>query len=554
MNSERLNNLLENLLATWENEVVEFKRAGNSYKTDKIGEYFSALANEANLRDKESAWLIFGIDNKSRKVCGTDYRLEYERLQGLKMQIAEDSQPSITFRNIYELHHELGRVVFLEIPPAPLGIPIAWKGHYHARAGESLTNLSLDKLDEIRQQAQTVDWSAQTVDKANIDSLDVVAVDRARKSFAIKHANRIESSDVMSWPISVFLDRAKLTREGAITRAALLLLGKSQASHLLSPHPAQITWKLEGEERAYEHFSTPFLLSTTLLYRRIRNIQLRLLPQDQLLPIEISKYDQRIVLEALHNCIAHQDYASNSRIVVIERTDRLEFISEGGFYDGQPSQYYEGNRVPRRYRNPFLAQAMTELNMIDTMGYGIHDMYTRQAKRYFPMPDYDLDGGNSVKLTIPGRVVDPAYTRMLILKTDLPFSDVLALDRVQKQLPIDNEVARRLRRNGLIEGRKPNLHVSASVAMAVSAKPEYIKARAQNDEYYCKLIKDYLEQFGKATRREINELLFDKLSTVLDSTQKLNKISNIITKMRRNGVIINHASRTAPEWRLVDKK
>lgn len=48
-----------------ENEVVEFKKAQNGFDTQKIGEYFSALSNEANLRQEESAWLLFGIHDKT---------------------------------------------------------------------------------------------------------------------------------------------------------------------------------------------------------------------------------------------------------------------------------------------------------------------------------------------------------------------------------------------------------------------------------------------------------------------------------------------------------
>ena len=59
------------------------------------------------------------------------------------MQIAEDTEPSITFRNIHELTTDDGRVVLFEIPAAPRGMPIAWKGHYYARAGESLVSLGL---------------------------------------------------------------------------------------------------------------------------------------------------------------------------------------------------------------------------------------------------------------------------------------------------------------------------------------------------------------------------------------------------------------------------
>ena len=154
MTSVDLNCLLEQLLTTWENEVVEFKRADNDYDTDKIGEYFSALSNEANLRNVEQAWLIFGVDDKSRAVVGSGYRMESERLQSLKNQIAQATEPSITLRDIHVLEHLQGRVVLFEIPPAPRGIPISWKGHYYARAGESRTSLGLDKLDEIRQQTE----------------------------------------------------------------------------------------------------------------------------------------------------------------------------------------------------------------------------------------------------------------------------------------------------------------------------------------------------------------------------------------------------------------
>ncbi|MFU8790053.1 MAG: RNA-binding domain-containing protein [Methylobacter sp.] len=375
MNQIDLGVLLDQLIAQWENEVVEFKQAGKDYDTDKIGTYFSALANEANLRGQERAWLVFGVHNKNRTVVGSDYRPDSERLQSLKMQIADSTEPSITFRNIFEFPHKDGRVVLFEVPAAPRGLPIAWKGHYYARAGESLTNLGLDKLDEIRQQTIAVDWSAQVVAAAGCEHLDEKAIDKARAAFAQKYANRFASDEIQHWPLATFLDRARLTQSGQITRTTLLLLGKPEAAYLLSPHPAQMTWKLEGPERAYEHFGPPFLLNTSALYQKIRNIQVRLLPSDELFAVEVAKYDQKVVLEALHNCIAHQDYARNGRVVVTEWPDKLTFENEGEFFEGKPEDYIAGNKTPRRYRNPFLTQAMTELNMIDTMGYGIYEMH-----------------------------------------------------------------------------------------------------------------------------------------------------------------------------------
>ena len=551
MDSAALTTLLQELIATWENEVVEFKQAGDGFSTDDIGKYFSALANEANLRGAERAWLVFGVHNKTRAVVGTAYRPEPARLQSLKQQIAENTTPRITFRDIHELLHAAGRVLLFEVPAAPRGMPIAWKGHYFARAGESLAPLGLDKQDEIRDQTLAQDWTAQVLPAATVADLDDAAVRKARESFAQKHANRFAAGEVAGWPLATFLDRARLTIDGQVTRTALLLLGKPESAWHLLPHPAQLTWSLQGPERAYAHFGPPFLLNTTRLYQRIRNIQLRLLPEDELLPVEVAKYDQKIVLEALHNCIAHQDYTRNGRVVVTEQPARLVFENEGGFYEGQPLDYLEGHKIPRRYRNPFLVQAMAGLNMIDTMGYGIHDMYVRQARRYFPMPDYDLSNAGAVKLAIHGGVVDQAYSRLLIQKTDLPLADVLALDRVQKKLPIPDEAAARLRRAGLIEGRKPGYHVSAQVAAATDQKADYIRTRAQDDEFYAKLLTDYLQRYGGATRSEINRLLLPKLSEALSAEQKDNKIANLLTQLRRTNRIHNSGTRARPVWRLV---
>jgi len=552
MDRDSLKSLLDGLVAGWEREVVEFKCASDSYPTSEIGKYFSALANEANLRGLEKAWLVFGVDNRTRRVVGSDYRENAERLQSLKHQISQNADPSVTLRNIYELTYDSKRVVLFEVPAAPRGMPIAWNGHYYARSGESLGSLGLDKQDEIRGQAMGLDWSAQIVAGAVVDDLDPGAIQHARTAFAKKHANRFEIDEVQGWSLQTFLDRARLTIDGAITRTALLLLGRSEAAHYLSPHPAQLTWRLEGADRAYEHFRPPFLLNTTELYRKIRNVQIRVLPDDALLPVEVAKYDQMVVLEALHNCIAHQDYNRGGRVVVYEHPDCLAFENIGEFFQGDPAEYMTGNKTPLQYRNPFLVQAMAELNMIDTMGYGISRMFRKQAQRYFPLPDYDLSDPEVVRMTIHGRVLDPAYSRLLIEKTDLPLQDVFALDRVQKRLPLDDSTTRRLRRHGLIEGRKPNLHVSATVAKASATKAEYIRTRGQDDAFYKQLVLDYIQKFGSATRKDIQGLLQDKLSDALTEEQKYDKVSNLLSAMRRAGKIRNEGSRGQPKWALAD--
>lgn len=547
MHQTALSELLNQLIAGWENEVVEFKRGKDGFSSSELGKYVSALANEANLRGKARGWLVFGVENGSRSVVGSSYKENEEHLQADKMQVLNGTG-SFTFRDIHVLHHADGRVILFEIPAAPRGMPINWNGHYYGRANESLVALGQDKLDELRGQTLATDWTAQVVEGAGLEDLDPEALALARERFVAKHANL----NVSSWTDATLLDRARITINGQITRSALLLLGKAEAAWRLNPHPAEITWNLLGEERAYEHFAPPFLLATSRLYAKIRNIQVRLLPENELLAHEVAKYDQKVVLEALHNCIVHQDYTRSARVIVTERPDRLVFENMGNFYEGVPEDYVAGDMRPPRYRNPFLAQAMTELNMIDHMGYGIHDIYQRQRQRFFPLPDFDLHDDNLVRLTIHGRIVDPAYSRLLMQRTNLDLVDVLALDRVQKQLPITDDAIKHLRRGKLIEGRKPNFHVSAQVAAATSTMADYVRTRAQDDEFYAKLLTDYLAGAGKASRKELDRLLVDKLSDALTIEQKFKKIANLLTKLRRQGRIVNTGPRAAPQWTLAE--
>ncbi len=67
---------LDALISNWEDETVEFKEANNDYDKDKIGRYFSALSNEANLRNVQCGWLIFGIKEKGKKDCWNQLQRE----------------------------------------------------------------------------------------------------------------------------------------------------------------------------------------------------------------------------------------------------------------------------------------------------------------------------------------------------------------------------------------------------------------------------------------------------------------------------------------------
>ena len=537
--------IFNNLRYHYEDEVVEFKKAENNFDFDDLGKYFSALSNEANLRDKDFAWLVFGVENKSREIIGTTYKNSMTSLQKLKHDLAQHTTDRNTFRDIYELKVEGKRVLMFQVPAAPRGIPMGWHGHFYARQGESLVALDMSKYEEIRRQTAVEDWSKQIVKDASINDLDNEAIAQAREGYKQHYPK--QKKEVDGWSDEVFLNKAKLTIEGKITKAAILLLGKPESVHYLN-HIGEIVWRLAGKDNVGQVFSIPFLLTTTEVMHKIRNYPFKIFPNNSFLPGEGMKYDTETILEALHNCIAHQDYTKNARIIVIEREDELEFSNSGRFFEGTYEDYISGERIPKHYRNPFLAQAMANIKMIDTEGFGIHKMFVSQKDRYLPMPDYDKSDSDNVVLTLPGNVIDENYSLLLLEHSDIDLTTAVLLDRVQKGKPINDSAVKRLRKEGLIEGRKPHFYVSKQIAKATNKQVEYTLKKGFDDAECQEWVMKALNDHEVLSRKQINELLWGKLPIDYSEEQKMKKIDNLLQKMRKSHVVYTDKNRL---WHLV---
>ena len=545
MTQEEIYVIFNNLRYHHENEVVEFKKAENSFDFDDLGKYFSALSNEANLRDKEFSWLVFGVHDKTREIPGTSYKNSMKSLQRLKHDLSQHTTDNNTFREIYELSVEGKRVLMFQIPAAPRGIPMAWQGHFYARRGESLGALDMNKYEEIRRQTVNEDWTAEIVADATMDDLDREAVAKAREGYKQRYPTLAKECD--GWDDKVFLDKAGLTIDGKVTRTTLLLVGKETAAHKLH-HIAQIVWKCFQDGQVFgDIYTIPFILTTTELLGRIRNYRFKIYPKDSLIPAEVWKYDTESILEGMHNALAHQKYEKNARIIVTENMDSLKFQNDGNFYEGDYKEYITGEKTPKSYRNPALVKAMVNIRMIDTQGYGIHKMYQSQKDRYLPMPDYDLSTADEVVLKLPGTIIDENYSLMLLANQDMSLTDAVLLDQVQKGKPVNDNAIKKLRKEGLIEGRKPHLYVSKQVARATNTQVEYTLKKGFNDAECQEWIVKALNDHKVLSRKQINELLWNKLPVDYTEGQKMSKIGNLLTKLRKKGIIYTDEERL---WHL----
>lgn len=548
---EKYTNLLKLQIETLkkENRFLEFKSNYQDYT--RLGKYISALSNGACLDHQDSAYLYFGVDDTSLSVKGTTFDISKQKAEGnqsLEIYLRRMISPKITFE-IEEFLYEGNQRLVVFVIPAAAHEPTCYMNKPYIRVDSHVTEMTpyAEWMREIYM--SRVDWSAQIVKEATIESLDSEAVKVARDGYKERFPNL--SAECDKWSDEVFLDKAKLTINGQITRTALLLVGKEESASLLD-NIAQIVWKCFQDGKVFgDIFTIPFVLSTTKVLNSIRNYRFKIYPQNSLIPAEIWKYDTNTILECMHNCIAHQDYLKNARIVVTEDSSQLTFENEGGFYEGSYEDYIMGLQTPKHYRNSFLAKAMVNVKMIDTQGYGIHTMFQKQRERFLPMPDYDDSTPSKVVLHLPGNIVDENYSKILMERQDLSLSEIVLLDRVQKHKSISVDAVSMLRKKKLIEGKKPNYYVAKLVAQNTNQKVEYSKHKGLDAKKCELMLVQSLHDHGSLTKREIVSLLRDLLPDQLSEKQKETKVDNILRKMKKSGKIINQSAGNRSSWMLV---
>lgn len=543
--------LIRALLADVETEVVEYKEAKQSFDFEKLGRYFSALSNEANLRNAECGWLLFGVTDK-REICGTAYRKEKRRpsigLRSLKHKITEGLNNGLTFEEIYEFDLDGERVVAFQIPPCEFASPTTWRGIPWSREDSSLKEMPRFKLEAIWGQSRP-DWSKGASFEANLDDLDTDAVKFACERYIDKYAAKQPA--ITSLSEEEMLRKMGFLVHGHVTNAALVLLGRPESAAFLGGAAPRITWTLyssEGRVEAYEHFDPPFILQVDRVLEKIRNERYRYFDsQLTLFPTLANKYDPEVIRELLHNAIAHQDYRNSGKINVLEYEDRLVFKNEGSFIPGSIEKAIEPGYKPPYYRNRLLADAMVKTEMIDQNAIGIRNVYEIQRGRMLPLPTYDLSEPSRVSVTVYGKILDEAYTRLLASEPDMDLETVFMLDLVQKGNPITREQAKTLRGRGLVEGRYPKLTLSSRVAGIIGTHEEYVRQKGL-DASICKELIVKLLRTRSCTRAEIVSAISHALPEDMSGEQRKKHVSYLLQELRKERRIRPDGARGGAKW------
>ena len=517
-------------------EWKEYKNLKNSFCGDEKNDVISYVSAIANM---EGGHLVIGVHDKTLEIVGTD-TYNYDRQKAILRLTERCANLSTEGLDIEEfIADDTNRKVWvIHIPKHLPKRPVFAHNKAWQRIEDSLVEMTVERMSAILDEPifSDTDWSAQIVPDATIDDLDEVAIAKARKMFKKVH-NRIPEAEVNAWSVETFLSKCGIMKNGGITRAAIILLGKYESAFKLRPAVAQVTWTRRDENKDvvdYEHFTVPFILTVDEILSRIENLTMREMPGGTLFPDTMKHYDDYTIREALHNCIAHQDYTMQQRINFVENPTYLFYSNAGNFIPGTLENALANEEPQAYFRNECLCRAMVDFNMIDTVSRGIKKMFNEQWRRHFPMPDYDIDAENrKVSVRIYGNEINEQYTNLLKTNKSLTLWDCISLDSIQKGRSIHEEIAQNLLSRGLIEGETPNYTISLGIAKATRQLQDYTKQKGLDKEKIKQMVLQYLKNAGSegAKRDGIYEYVKDVLPQAKTREQQLRLLGDMLNAL-----------------------
>ena len=523
-------------------EWKEFKNLKNSFcgdEKDDVISYVSAIAN------MEGGHLVIGVHDKTLDIVGTD-TYNYDRQKAILRLTERCVNLSTEGLDIDEfVTDDTNRKVWvIHIPKHLPKRPVFAHNKAWQRIEDSLVEVTAERMSAILDEPifSETDWSAQIVADAMIEDLDEVAIAKARMMFKKVHS-RIPEAEVNAWTVETFLSKCGIMKNGGITRAAIILLGKYESAFKLRPAVAQVTWTRRDEKQEvvdYEHFTVPFILTVDEILSKIENLTMREMPGGTLFPDTMKQYDDYTIREALHNCIAHQDYTMQQRINFVENPTYLYYSNAGSFIPGTLENALTNEEPQAYFRNECLCRAMVDFNMIDTVSRGIKKMFNEQWRRHFPMPDYEIDAKNrKVSVRIYGNEINEQYTNLLKTNKSLTLWDCISLDAIQKGRTIHEDIAQDLLNRGLIEGEAPNYTISLGIAKATRQLQGYTKQKGLDKEKIKQMILQYLKNAGTdgAKRDSIYEYVKDVMPQVKTHEQQLRLLGDILSALSTDKLI-----------------
>lgn len=505
----------QTLIEAAEGPRLEFKEARQSYQFDKLVEYCVALANEGGGK------IVFGVtDKRPRIVVGSLAFHDPGHTEASLHRVLSHRIP------IEEYFSEGNRVLIVHVPTRLPGTAWQHEGKYLKRAGDALVPMGDAELREIFSETGP-DFTAEIVPGASFRDLQFEAVMEFRKRWQ----KRNPSLNIASREPEQVLADAELTVDGAITYAALILLGKPAAiSRFLAQ--AEVIFEYRSSESAgpaadREEYREPFLQFHDRLWSKINLRNDHQSFQQDFFRYDIPTFDETSIREALLNAICHRDYRAGGSVFIRQYSRRLEVVSPGGFPPGITRENIADQQNPRNRR---LAEALNRCGFIERSGQGINLMIEQAVRHTKPLPDFSTSSSHEVFLTLSGTVQNPAFLRYIEKLGETALSsfqtlDFLALDSLAHERGLTESMKSRL--PGLLE-------VGAVESRGVGKGRRYFLSR----ELYAVMGKPGVHTRQQGLDHETNkELLLKHLRSSETAGAQMSELEQVLPAQSRRAIL-----------------
>ena len=447
-------------------DKVEFKRAeqGNfaydggsrvkpSERRKCILGYVTAFCNEGG------GYLVLGMEDAyPHKVVGT--KQNEGTLGDLESNIYRDTQIRPVIYDLYENEaNKTGRVVVIEIPPRPVGKLFRFEDVALMRVGEELKPMSDEMIFSILQEHEP-DFSADICDGITINDLDTEAIRILKQKYATKQKN----PDFLTLPDNQVLSDLNLIKNGKVTNAALILVGKQEVLNTQLPQASVILEFRKSESLVpytnRQVYGQPFYKMIDQLWHDIdlRNDKIDVSENSYI--FNIPYFNEEVIRESINNAIAHRDYRRTSETVIKQYPQKMIIMNTGGFPLGVTIENLL--RVQSTPRNRLLADVLAKTGIVERSGQGIDKIYKNTLSEGKDEPDYSHSDPFRVELHISAVIKDKAFAmfldseqRDLSEEERLSVFEVMALNYIRegKSELVEKDIVKSLLDRKLIEKR-----------------------------------------------------------------------------------------------------
>lgn len=390
--SDNLHSLLKELTSLpKETEWAEFKH--NGIKPEDLGEYISALANAASLQGKQFAYLVWGVEDGSHEVVGTDFKPASSRhkRQELESWLLQKLEPKIEFCfYAFDALNDLP-VVILEIQAAN-HTPVRFDGVEYIRIGSYKKPLGKHPEKEralwrvfdrkpfeyqLALENASIEQVMKLLDYPSYFNLTDMPLPEGRDGIlaSLEADDLIQKNDSGSWNITnlgaiLFAKELKSFRHLA-RKAVRLILYKGNDRYQTIRELGGNKGYAVGFEGLIDYIST-LLPSNEEIGKVFRQ--------------DVAMYPDLAIRELVANALIHQDFNIIGSGPMIEIfTDRME-ITNPGVPLVEVDRFLDS---PPRSRNEGMAALMRRVNICEERGSGIDKVVIQTELYQLPAPIFE---------------------------------------------------------------------------------------------------------------------------------------------------------------------